>query len=55
MAQNSNAGDIRGNGENPGGAGPFGMGGTPGVFQGEVAGGNPTVYGPQNSQQFTSM
>ena len=55
MASNtSNNGDIAGarNGDNQevGGAGPFGMGGSPGVRQGEVASGNPTVFGPQYSQ-----
>ena len=50
-AQNAFVGDNAGNGDNSGGAGPFGVGAVPGVFQGEVAGGNPQVLGPQFSQQ----
>ena len=53
MAQNSiigdnvvgNNGDIQG-----GGAGPFGVGNTPGVFSGEVANGGPEILGPQYPQ-----
>ena len=34
------------------GAGPFGVGAVPGVFQGEVANGGPTILGPQYPQHM---
>ena len=51
MAAHNNHGDNQvnaNNGDNSG-AGPFGMGGSPGVRVGEVAEGNPTVLGPHFS------
>ena len=50
MANNSSAGDNSVNGEIGGGAGPFGIGGSPGVRAGETAGGMPQSFGPQISQ-----
>ena len=52
MANNNTRGEMSGTGDNNGGAGPFGIGGTPGVFQGESAGGSPTILGPQYPQQY---
>ena len=43
MASVNGSNGIQNGGGNNEAAGPFGIGATPGVFQGEVAGGNPTV------------